>query len=148
MIEIEAQLPLPVAPALLEAAAQQTLAYSQSAPDLALTVVIGDDALLQANNLQFLGIDAPTDVLSFPAEYTDPDSHEQYLGDILISLPRAEQQAAAGGHTLVEELQLLIVHGVLHLLGHDHAEAEQTRHMQAAQDAVMNLLGSHNSPRL
>ena len=52
--------------ALLEAAAQQTLAYSQSAPDLALTVVIGDDALLQANNLQFLGIDAPTDVLSFP----------------------------------------------------------------------------------
>ena len=148
MIHIEAQIHLPVDPSLLEKAARQTLQHMQAAPDQSLTLVIGDDALLQANNLQFLGINAPTDVLSFPAEYTDPDSHEQYLGDILISLPRAEQQAAAGGHPLLDELQLLVVHGVLHLLGHDHADEEQAQHMQAAQDAVMDLLGSRNSPRL
>jgi probable rRNA maturation factor len=148
MINIESQLDLPVDPALLESAARQSLAYAHAAADLELTLVIGSDSLLQQYNQQYLGIDAPTDVLSFPAEYTDPYTQAQYLGDILISLPRAQQQAAQGGHTLVEELQLLVVHGVLHLLGHDHAEAVETARMQTAQDAIMSLLGSRNSPRL
>ncbi len=148
MIHIESQLDLPLDPALLENAARQTLAYTQAEAEAELTLVVGDDSLLQQYNQQYLGIDAPTDVLSFPAEYTDPDTQARYLGDVLISLPRAQAQAASGGHTLLEELQLLVVHGVLHLRGHDHGAADETARMQTAQDAIMNLLGSRNSPLL
>jgi probable rRNA maturation factor len=148
MINIEYQLKLPVDPVLLEKAAQHTLDFTQAGSDLELTLVISNDRLLQQLNQQYMGIDAPTDVLSFPAEYTDPDTHTRYLGDVLISLPRAQQQAASGGHPLYEELQLLVVHGVLHLLGHDHIETDETARMQLAQDAIMGLLGSQNSPRL
>lgn len=147
-IDIESQLPLPVDPAHLELAASKTLEFLEVGSDPALTLVIGDDTLLQQYNVQYLGIDRPTDVLSFPTDYTDPDTLSRYLGDILISLPRAEMQAASGGHPLTEELQLLVVHGVLHLLGFDHAEPAETARMQDAQDAVMGLLGSRNSPRL
>jgi probable rRNA maturation factor len=148
MINIDTQLELPVDPALLEKAAAHTLSYTRAGIDLELTLVIGDDALLQQYNRQYLGIDAPTDVLAFPAEYTDPDTQARYLGDILISLPRAQQQSAAGGQPLADELQLLVVHGVLHLLGHDHTSSAEAGRMQSAQDAIMALLGSRNSPLL
>ena len=148
MINIDSQLDLPVDPAVLEKAASHTLSYTRAGIDLELTLVIGDDTLLQQYNQQYLGIDAPTDVLSFPTEYLDPDTQARYLGDILISLPRAQQQAATGGHPLEEELQLLVVHGVLHLLGYDHTTLEEAGRMQTAQDAIMALLGSRNSPRL
>lgn len=148
MIAIETQVPLPIDPALLELAAQHTLEHAQAEETVTLTLVLGDDELLRTYNLQYLGIDAPTDVLSFPAGHTDPETGERYLGDILISVPRAQEQAAAGGHSLSEELQLLTVHGVLHLLGHDHAEPDEKARMQLAQDAVMGRLGSQVSPRL
>ncbi len=148
MIHIESHLKLPVDPVLLENAARQTLAFTQAGTDIELTLVICDDGLLQRLNQQYMGIDAPTDVLSFPAEHTDPDSNSRYLGDVLISLPRAEQQASAGGYPLHEELQLLVVHGLLHLKGYDHIETGQTSQMQIAQDAIMKSLGSQNSPRL
>jgi len=148
MINIESHLKLTVDPALLENAARQTLAFTQTGTDIELTLVISDDSLLQQLNQQYMGVDAPTDVLSFPAEHTDPDTHTRYLGDVLISLTRAEHQASAGGHSLPEELQLLVVHGVLHLLGHDHIETDDTERMQIAQDAIMELLGSRNSPQL
>ncbi len=148
MIHLETRLAMPLDPALLENAAQQTLSYAQVEGEVELTLVIGDDRLLQEYNQQYLGVAAPTDVLSFPAEFTDPDTQAPYLGDVLISLERAVQQAAAGGHSLLEELQLLVVHGVLHLLGHDHAEPDETARMQRAQDEVMARLGSRNSPRL
>ena len=148
MIHIESRLALPLDPAMLENAALQTLVYAQVEGEVELTLVIGDDRLLQEYNQQYLGIAAPTDVLSFPAEFTDPDTQAPYLGDVLISLERAGQQAAAGGHSLLDELQLLVVHGVLHLLGHDHAEAGETARMQTAQDDILARLGSRNSPRL
>ncbi len=111
-----------------------------------LTIVIGDDAQLHELNRRFLGVDAPTDVLSFPADDTDPDSGERYLGDILISYPRAADQAASAGHTVQDELLLLVVHGVLHLLGYDHAvPAEKTR-MWEIQAQVLESLGSRLSP--
>lgn len=148
MINIESQVDLPVDPALLEKAASHTLIYARAGIDLELTLVISDDSLLQQYNQKYLGIDAPTDVLSFPAKYTDPDTFAHYLGDILISLPHAQQQAKSGGQSLEEELQLLVVHGVLHLLGYDHANIEDAKQMQVAQDAIMFLLGSKNSPPL
>lgn len=105
-----------------------------------LSVVIDGDAKLQELNLQYLSIDAPTDVLSFESDEIDPETELPYLGDIIISLPRAEAQATSAGHALQSELQLLIVHGVLHLLGYDHAEEDEKAEMWAAQSRVLGQL--------
>lgn len=125
----------------LERAALETLDFTGSSPDVELTILLTDDAQLQALNLQYLGIDAPTDVLSFPAELVDPETSAPYLGDILISTPRAQIQAEAGGHPLESELQLLVVHGVLHLLGFDHDGPEEKAAMWTAQSAILERLG-------
>lgn len=106
-----------------------------------VSIVVDNDAKLQELNSQFLGIDAPTDVLSFPSDEVDPDSGEPYLGDIILSLPRAQAQAGEAGHTLTAEIQLLIVHGVLHLLGYDHAEEDEKQEMWEHQKAILAELG-------
>ncbi len=106
-----------------------------------LTIVLTDDDQLRQLNRDYLGIDDVTDVLSFPASESDPDTGTVYLGDILISLPRARQQALDAGHTLGQELQLLVVHGVLHLLGYDHADAPEKSRMWQAQAEILSQLG-------
>ena len=106
-----------------------------------LTIVLTDDAQLQELNREYLGVDAPTDVLSFPASESDPETDAPYLGDILISIPRAKQQAEAAGHSIEDEVQLLVVHGTLHLLGHDHAGVGEKARMWKAQAEVMSGLG-------
>jgi probable rRNA maturation factor len=126
---------------LLEKTAQAVFDHQLAAPETVVTLVVSDDAQLQQLNRQFLGVDAPTDVLSFPAGYTDPDSGAPYLGDVLISYPRAETQAAAAGHPVENELQLLVVHGLLHLLGHDHLEEDDKAGMWAAQAEILDRLG-------
>ncbi len=131
---------------MLETAAQATLKLAGAEPTAELTIVLTDDAQIQELNNQFLGVDAPTDVLSFPAGELDPDSDELYLGDIVISVPRAQAQASAGGHAYQEEMQLLTVHGVLHLLGHDHGEPDEKQRMWALQSKVLVELGSKLSP--
>ncbi len=130
---------LPVARSLIERAANAALAHESAQGDLSV-VLTGDDQLRELNR-DYLGIDAPTDVLSFPVSETDPDSRSAYLGDILISVPRATQQAAAAGHPLESEVQLLVVHGVLHLLGHDHASHAGKSRMWAAQAAILDSIG-------
>ena len=125
---------------LLKHAARVTL-EQQSASDDDITIVLTDDDQLHELNQEYLGVDAPTDVLSFPASESDPETGARYLGDILISVQRAAQQAQAGGHALEAEVQLLVVHGTLHLLGHDHAEAEEKARMWAAQTEVLKRLG-------
>jgi probable rRNA maturation factor len=96
---------------------------------------------MRALNRSYLGIDAPTDVLAFPASELDPETGRRYLGDVLLSLPRAERQAKDAGHGLEAELQLLVVHGVLHLLGYDHASPDEKARMWAAQAEVLGRLG-------
>jgi probable rRNA maturation factor len=71
----------------------------------------------------------------------DPETGARYIGDILISIPRAQAQADAAGHPLEAEVQLLVVHGVLHLIGHDHAEAEDKARMWKAQTEILKQLG-------
>jgi probable rRNA maturation factor len=135
--------------ALLERAARLTLDTSTPLSDgfefaLAsadMTIVLTDDAQLHELNREYLSIDAPTDVLSFPAAESDPETGIMYLGDILISIPRATQQAEAAGHSVEAEVQLLVVHGTLHLLGHDHASATEKARMWQAQSEVMSHLG-------
>lgn len=125
---------------LVERAARAALDLS-GAPAADLTVVLTGDERVHALNRDFLGIDAPTDVLSFPANEPDPETGGQYLGDIIISVQRAAAQAEARGHAVEAEVQLLTVHGVLHLLGHDHAEAEEKARMWAAQAEILERIG-------
>ena len=127
--------------ALLQRAARLTLDLESAPVDADITIVLTDDAHLHELNKEFLGVDAPTDVLSFPASESDPETGTPYLGDILISIPRATEQAQASGHSVEAEVQLLVVHGTLHLMGHDHAEAEEKARMWAAQAEVMSRLG-------
>ena len=142
MIHIESEFPFQQD--LLERAANIALESSGETLDSELTIVLTNDTRLQELNRDFLGIDAPTDVLSFPASELDPETGARYIGDILISIARAESQAAAAGHPLESEVQLLVVHGVLHLLGHDHAEAMEKARMWKAQAEVLERLGLGN----
>lgn len=81
----------------------------------AFTCVISNDSELQQLNLKFLGHDYPTDVLSFPLAETSGE-----LGEIIISAERAQAQAAEFGHNRIDEIQILMLHGLLHLAGMDH----------------------------
>ena len=142
MIHIETEFPFPEN--RLERAAQVVLEHESQASETELTIVLTDDTRLHELNREYLGIDAPTDVLSFPASETDPETGAPYLGDILISLPRAQAQAEVAGHPLESEVQLLVVHGVLHLLGYDHAEPEEKARMWKAQAEILEQLGLRN----
>jgi len=144
MINIESEFDFPTE--LLERAARAALTNQQQSPDADLSIVLTGDARLRELNRDYLGVDAPTDVLSFPASEsdgseTDPETGSPYLGDILISIPRAREQAKSAGHALESEVQLLAVHGVLHLLGHDHAEAKEKKRMWKAQGEILDSLG-------
>lgn len=134
--------------AMLIAAVQATLEREQ-ASQAEVSIVITGDELLHQLNLEYRGIDAPTDVLSFSAQEDQGDSTvafvtapeaETYLGDVIISFPMADRQAMAAGHSVANELCLLAVHGVLHLLGYDHATVEEESAMWAVQDAVLAAL--------
>jgi probable rRNA maturation factor len=125
-----------------ENAAQQALIYLGKGESAELTVVLTDDAQVQELNRQFRDVDAPTDVLSFPAGEVDPDTGNLYLGDLIISIPRAQAQASAEDHPLEDELRLLVVHGVLHLLGHDHADEQEKAAMWAVQTEILARLKS------
>jgi probable rRNA maturation factor len=109
--------------------------------DADLTIVLVDDVRIKALNKDFLGRDAPTDVIAFPADEQDPETGRRYLGDVVISLVRAAEQAGERGHAVEAEVQLLVVHGVLHLLGHDHAGAGEKAAMWAAQAEILERLG-------
>lgn len=121
----------------------------QDVADAALAVVITSDAAVQALNRDYRGIDAPTDVLSFAARDAHDDAPDvalppevaaelaSYLGDLVIALPYSERQAAYFGNSVTAELQLLAVHGTLHLLGYDHADATDEERMWAIQETIL-----------
>ena len=137
---------LPIDPVLLQRAAREVMDYMGGDMDVDITIILTDDAQIHELNKQYRGIDAPTDVLSFPSGDTDPDSNRLYLGDVVISYPRAQAQAEAGGHPVEAELQLLVVHGVLHLSGYDHVEEQGKSRMRAAQAEILVLLGCEIAP--
>jgi probable rRNA maturation factor len=141
--------------AQLEAAVHTALVHALVEASATLAVLLTDDAHIRELNRNYLDVDEPTDVLSFPSGDTMPgmggegaagedaasEDIARHLGDIAISIPFAERQAAAAGHTLADELQLLAVHGTLHLLGHDHAEPEEKRRMWRTQSQILTKLG-------
>jgi probable rRNA maturation factor len=140
-LQVKCNVKLPVEKFILVRAAQLVLEMSKAADKSDLGIVIGNDALLHRLNLKYRQVDSPTDVLSFPSGEVDPDTSDIYLGDILISLPRALDQASTEDHPVADELQLLVVHGTLHLLGYDHVDIEEKKRMQVAQDNILSQLG-------
>lgn len=92
--------------------------------DRAVTVVLVGDRSIRALKREHWGEDAPTDVLSFPTYEPGDPFMPPHLGDIIISLDTAQQQAEARGHSVLREVALLASHGMTHLVGHDHPHAE------------------------
>jgi probable rRNA maturation factor len=120
---------------------QQILAYFEL-ENVELTVILESDLFIQQLNLDYRGIDSPTDVLSFDIDHIDPETGRRYLGDIIISVDTAERQAEVHKVNLKDELTLLVVHGVLHLLGYDHSEEHEQKEMWEKQRVVLELLGT------
>lgn len=128
------------------------LAHQRVTEACELAVVITDDEALRELNRRYRGVDAPTDVLAFPNETRGPfvsaPGFPRYLGDVIISFPRAASQAVESGHPTEAELQLLTVHGVLHLLGYDDEAEEGRSQMWQAQSEVLQALGVKVRPPL
>jgi probable rRNA maturation factor len=140
-VQIAARYQANVKPASLRKAAQATLDQQRLNHRVELTIVITGNAQLRSLNRAFRKVDAPTDVLAFAVD-AQPRPDTIYLGDVVISYPKAREQAQAGGHPIEAELQLLAVHGVLHLLGHDHYSKAEKTAMWQAQAAVLKKIGA------
>ena len=118
--------------------------YGVSAGEVSVTLT--DNAYIQTLNKKYRQIDRPTDVLSFALnEGEEPQitgaPEFNVLGDIVLSVERAKEQAAEYGHSLRREIAFLTVHGMLHLLGYDHIEDTDRLEMEREQKAVMEKLG-------
>lgn len=142
-IEVRNDAGYPIDAAALVRAVTVTLEQHQSDVDSTLTVVLVADEVMASYNRQFRGVDAPTDVLSFPADAPPVDipGEAPYLGDLLIAYPYASAQARQEGHPVSDSLSLLVVHGTLHLLGYDHDTIDARAEMWAAQDEALTALG-------
>ena len=134
--------------ALVEKAVAETLKKEEIDFDCALSLTYTDNDRIRELNREYRNKDAATDVLSFPM--FDPDTEEIYaldgtaaeLGDIVISLERAKEQAEEFGHSFEREAAFLCVHSVLHLLGYDHERSEEEDElMREKQRNVMSALG-------
>ena len=111
--------------------------------DHELSILLTDDRHIRDLNREYRHKDEPTDVLSFGQMEGDVFvSPIPMLGDLVISLETATRQAAEMGHPLQAEIRILIVHGVLHLLGHDHLDEEERQEMAMAEEALLRGLPS------
>lgn len=110
----------------------------ETEPDV--TLQITDDQTIQEYNLMYRGVDEATDVLSFENGYTDPENGRLHLGDILISFETAKRQAAIRNLDMMAEIEMLLVHGILHLAGMDHASRSEWEEMSTLQDAILTNL--------
>lgn len=129
----------------LRRAAIVTLQHQGVEAPAELTVLLTDSESVRQLNRAYRQRDEATDVLSFPSGEALPGT-ENYLGDVAIAVPVARVQAAQRGHELQAELALLTVHGVLHLLGHDHADPDEKKRMWLAQKELLSQLGQDALP--
>ncbi len=111
-------------------------------PAAELSIMLVDEEAMTNLHVQFMDEPGPTDVLSFPmdelrAGTPEHDSEEGILGDIVICPSVAQAQAVSAGHDLAVEMRLLLTHGILHLLGHDHAEPDEHRIMFGLQAQLL-----------
>ena len=108
-------------------------------PRAGVSVLLTTDGRIRTLNRRWRGIDHATDVLSFPAD--DPPGSGPYLGDLAVSLDVAARRARRAGRTLGEEVDRYLVHGLLHLVGHDHLRPGEARAMARAEDELLGRVG-------
>ena len=133
---------------LIRRAVIASLHYEGFEADAEVSVSFVDNARIQEINREFRNIDKPTDVLSFPLidygelDYPAANEPEQSLGDIVLSLERASEQAAEFGHSFEREVAFLTVHSMLHLLGYDHVNSdEEDAEMRRRQREILESMG-------
>ena len=112
------------------------------APPAEAGLVVTDDKTLRDLNRRYLGLDEPTDVLSFGQEpsgepFVTPPDGVRRLGEVILSYPMAERQAQEASHSVQKEAAHLVVHGLLHLLGYDHDDPEDERRMRAREEELL-----------
>ncbi|MDA2984137.1 MAG: rRNA maturation RNase YbeY [Actinomycetota bacterium] len=125
----------------LVALAHRVLAERRVPADMEVALLLVDEDTIAGLNLQHLGHEGPTDVLAFPMDEPgeSPPAGPAILGDVVICPAVAHRQATERGIAIHAELQLLTVHGLLHLLGMDHAEPDEEREMFALTDRLLAL---------
>lgn len=131
---------------LIEKCTAAALAEEEIGDDAEVSVTLVDSARIREMNAEFRGIDRETDVLSFPLGdeegfEVDPDTDAILLGDIVISLEKAQSQAEEYGHSFGREVAFLITHSLFHLLGYDHMTEDEEKEMFAKQEKVLQRLG-------
>lgn len=145
-IEINNESGVEVDEAAIASVAQYSLAELDVDPLAELSIIVVDLAAMSALHQEWMDEPGPTDVLSFPMDELRPGSFRgeereeegaSILGDIVLCPEFAAEQAAKAGHSLDDELALLTVHGVLHLLGYDHAEPDEEREMFGLQQELL-----------
>ena len=135
--------------AWLQRVVEQALDTHGEGRPMSISLAIADDETVHRLNREYRGLDETTDVLAFPlwesrededtgeGDIFPPTEEEAPVGEIVISYPQAARQARDGKRVIKAEMALLIVHGVLHLLGYDHADAQEESRMWAKQDQVL-----------
>jgi probable rRNA maturation factor len=140
----------PDAAALAETAARLALLRRAAEPASVVDVTLTDDAAQLALNHTWRGKDTPTNVLAFPASdpaMPPPNGAPLLLGDIVLAYETVAREAAEQGKPLADHLRHLVVHGVLHLLGHDHIEPVDATAMESLEIAILAELGVANPYR-
>ena len=138
MIEINNESAIDVDETVLQRLTDYNLAQLHVSPDAEVAIVLVDEGAMEALHVQWMDEPGPTDVLSFPMDELRPGTEDAptppgLLGDIVLCPQVAETQAVAAKHSTLDELILLTTHGLLHLLGFDHAEPEEEREMFGLQ---------------
>jgi len=124
----------------LDGVVKEALRMAGAAEEAEVSLVFVDDSYMARLNKQYRNMDGPTDVLSFAMQEGQPmpdGGEELVLGDVIISLETAGRQAAEYGHSLLREVAFLTAHGVLHLLGYDHGDAEEAALMREKEKKIM-----------
>ena len=151
-IEINNESTIPVDETAIQRLAGYALDQLHVHPDAELAIVLVDEAAMEQLHVQWMDEPGPTDVLSFPMDELRPGTEESptpagLLGDIVLCPQVAEEQATAAGHSTLEELLLLTTHGILHLLGFDHAEPDEEKEMFGLQRDILTGFAAHERRR-
>ena len=141
-VEVNNESGVDVDEAEIVALARHVLAQMHVHPQAELSVVLVDETAMEQLHVQWMDEPGPTDVLSFPMDELRPgtegeDSPAGLLGDVVLCPQVAAAQARQAGHSTAEELLLLTTHGILHLLGYDHAEPDEEKEMFGLQRKLL-----------
>ena len=119
----------------------EAMLESLSLDDAELSILLCDDVTIRSLNRRYRKKNKATDVLAFPMqEGPGPVSHPALLGDVVISLPTATRQAAEHDRPIIQEVTFLLAHGLLHLLGYDHATTREEREMKARTEDLLAVV--------